>query len=299
MARAVLLVGSKVRAVQCVCFASAAFWALRADASMSRSGAGKEVRWASPTIELSIVAPGRGDDISTEDLQKALQSGLATWNEATERCKVPELRLNKRIETQPWLAQDGRSLVMVRTRKDCERDSDLSSLCLEPDTAARTHLYPRQQPGSAADGLIEEADLELNALSYRWSLEGGADGRTSLRRLIHHELGHVLGLSHPCRQILTKGRTFDERTPDCRTSGMSDRLMHPAAADMSRATSLGPDESEIEELCTLYGRRPSNLWRTPLAALARVPSWAGWLASSLLPLACVFLGRLLWNRRRP
>jgi len=205
-------------------------------------------------IVLTQVDAGGDTGIPAAWMQQALLSGIEVWNTATNRCRVPRLALSDGIETRAWHKQDGRSLVSVVTPSDCKRDDPSSDLCGDQQTAARTAIYPQSAPGSARDGLMEEADIELNAVHFRWALDGGGTA-ANLRRAIHHELGHVLGLAHPC----TYGATSASQLPNCNEPRFSTELMNPDAAIREVPISLAPSAGDINELCTLYGpREPSS-----------------------------------------
>jgi len=216
---------------------------------------GTRLHWDRRRIELTIVEPHRRSEITQQMLREALQSGIDAWNGATTGCRAPRLTLTGRLETRPWLAQDGRSLVMVRSRVDCDRDQDSSALCTDSDTTARTHLYPAQTSRTAKDGLLEEADIEINAVHHKWSLDSDATSPSSLRRVMHHELGHVLGLDHPCSDN-PSGASSNPAMPNCQAPAMLERLMQPGASISGHGISLVPDDEDVSALCLQYGKKP-------------------------------------------
>src|SRR5262249_53224843 len=70
--------------------------------------------------------------------------------------------------------------------------------CYDHRRSAITHLYPVDAPGSARDGEVAEADIELNAVDIDWGEENDALAASRLRAVLVHELGHVFGLDHSC-----------------------------------------------------------------------------------------------------
>ena len=230
--------------VVCLC------WQPRfARAELSRTRSGTALHWS--VNEIVLIQVDRGVEnsvIPATALHESLEAGVAAWNRATSSCRVPRLVLASRRETRSWHRQDGRNLVSVVTQGDCRVDSDAPDLCGDPHTAARTALYPISAPGTPRDGLVQEADIELNAARFRWASDD-APSTAHLHRAILHELGHVLGLSHPCSFTVTGRRS-------CKDELYTNALMNPEAAVLHGPVALTPGAAEVNELCELYGRKP-------------------------------------------
>jgi|GEM_PF-3181368 len=254
-----------------------------ATALMAKSRPGVNLHWELPTIHLTIVEPHPNSGVTLGELRDALLSGIAVWNHATRDCRVPRLSLSETTENRHWLAQDGRSLVMVQSSRECSNEDSRSSLCIEKEVAARTHFYRPSPSGTGTK--VAEADLELNAASYTWDLEGRGHGNASLRRTIHHELGHVLGLDHPCTERVSQGAVSEHGALPCDGPEVQHLLMHPAAPVLGEAVSLNPSATDVAELCREYGHKP---W------FVRLVDSKGW---SLLALCAGIAGLLTVKAR--
>jgi hypothetical protein len=88
--------------------------------------------------------------------------------------------------------------------------------------------------------VIADADIFLNGETIDWS---GPDAPDS-RAVLLHELGHVLGLAHPC----SHAPVVDE--PICAPGLAADSIMYPDYQD--RAWAPRPDDRE--GICALYPR---------------------------------------------
>lgn len=83
-----------------------------------------------------------------------------------------------------------------------------------------------------ATGEVREADVEVNAVGFRWSVDGQVEGTRSLRAVLAHELGHALGLDHAYGYDLA-----------------SASIMYPDPTQAGRPLVLEPGADAVEALC--------------------------------------------------
>lgn len=88
---------------------------------------------------------------------------------------------------------------------------------------------------------IADADVLVNGDTIDWSARGAPD----LRSVLVHELGHVLGIAHPCEH------EGDGDVPLCEPEHAERSVMYPDHAP--DAYSLRAED--VEAVCTLYPRR--------------------------------------------
>ena len=110
------------------------------------------------------------------------------------------------------------------------------SLGLPRDAVGVTDLVLEVGEDSLA---IMEADIRLDA-ARTWVTTSGVEGGLFLETVVAHELGHALGLAHPCEGV------------ECGPEHLG-RLMHPLYDAEARGV-LSSDD--VDGLCTLYGERP-------------------------------------------
>lgn len=219
-------------------------------ASSARNHGGQPVFWSAREVTLQPLTPNAA--IGGEDLQRALLRGAGTWNRATNGCGPPKLKVAPHARVARGVRQDGISTVVVRADSWCPDDVEDEGGCYAAERLAITHLYPNEEPGSAEDGLVREADIEINAVQYRWSLEGSEAGTVSLSMALAHELGHVLGLGHSCESS-EAGAAGRERAP-CDRAGRANALMVANLLEIPRDR-VAPHPGELRQLCAGYGAR--------------------------------------------
>ena len=212
-------------------------------AVLAQSFAGRPVRWARAEIQIELV---ESSTLPTGVLRDAMLMGARAWNDALSDCGAPRLLIASGWSTRTKLARDGISTIFVRAKRWCPEGRAEPNDCYEAHRTAITHLYPSDPP-ERLYGELHEADIEINNVGFRWSLDGRDDETRSLRALAVHELGHVLGLDHPCATAPARGTARRVCAPRDK-----DSVMYPAPVEVGRAPVLAPTEAEIEVLCRLY-----------------------------------------------
>lgn len=158
--------------------------------------------------------------ISLEAVADALRTGTAAWSgQSCSSLSVEFLGLTGAVASPG----DG-----VNTVAWVSRGWD--ELGFDGDQAAITDV---QVEKTSAEGpwRIVEADIYLNGEHSRWdSVANAAEGAALLTTTVTHELGHALGLLHPCDA---------PGAPGC-TSTHDTALMHPLYSEERRF--LGEDD---------------------------------------------------------
>jgi hypothetical protein len=181
-------------------FAAPAYAYVRA-----RSDAFSPVFWPDPRQALQITIPPDGLGVTALDLRMAAQAAIAAWSYPALSCTGVALRLNPEYTESQVAGRDHTNRIIMRTGAWC-RDPIAMTHCRDSAIVAVTTVFTRVRPGKPDDGLILEADIEVNATGdYRWTLipDGPISGRDyanlyDLTSVLTHETGHFIGLDHNC-----------------------------------------------------------------------------------------------------
>lgn len=197
------------------------------------TSSGSAVRWPGREIVLRVAPPAASSGLSTAELVDTLGEAAEAWNTALRSCDAPRIRIGPPLDRPARVIEDGVDLVVLRSDAWCpERAVDRED-CYDSRRSGITHLYPRHIPGDPRDGELREVDVEINGLDFAWSPSGRLPGTRSLRALLAHELGHVLGLDHPRRDA----------------PGRRESIMYEDPVEPGRPEVLEPGEAEIQSLC--------------------------------------------------
>jgi hypothetical protein len=221
----------------------------------ARTASGAPLRWQQPTIVMQVARPLQ--KVSETMLLQALRSNIELWNEELAGCRVPRLVLGTMRESLP-IKQDGISSVVVRTVEWCPDGASNDASCYRQTVEALTRVYPNEYGSPQEKGVIREADIEINAVYMKWSLDGSMPETHSLRAALAHELGHVLGLDDACNTpdaLSAKGKAA-ALAPLCTSQDVRASIMYPDPNVSGRALVLKPGPSEVGFLCKSYEGRP-------------------------------------------
>lgn len=190
----------------------------------------ERVRWASRALSFSLYEESpRGLELA--EVEIALTSALSVWRALD--CAAPQLsyggssslraRPNDGVNTIEWIAAGWRGLG------------------LPADGAASTDVHYARN--AAGEWGIVEADIYVNAENFTWTIGASAEGARDVESVLAHELGHAIGLLHPCELDGADGAPLCSANAGYRSS-----LMYPVTS--SGNVELSPDDSE--GVCYLY-----------------------------------------------
>lgn len=166
----------------------------------TRTKYGTALRWPMSCIVISPDARGdtSASEIDNETIEETLRRAIANWNSRIGDCSYMRIGVapsNRALEP----VSDGRPSLVFRAERWGRGDRDYP-----PSAIGRTTVWFNTNGSSATDGVISDADIELNAVNYTFTTRGTdatpVPGTTlaDLENTLTHEIGHMLGLGHTC-----------------------------------------------------------------------------------------------------
>ncbi len=174
------------------------------------TASGKYLYWESGCVYVTVDAEGT-KEIAGENEFPIVDSAIAAWNDGTRGCSYMNLVRDPKLESLE-VGRDNVNLIKFRDLSWCRPAiGDDPARCYSPFAAGLTTAVFVDDSSSKRDGAIVDADIELNGVDFAISAGGQtlgtADCKSDLANTLTHELGHLLGLEHPCRAAGDPPRT--------------------------------------------------------------------------------------------
>jgi hypothetical protein len=204
--------------------------AYRTAADLPDLAGAERVRWQPARVEYEVNDQG-APGLSSAGVLNAVETAANTWTRET--CASVELA-SLSLTAAAAAPDDGKNTIQWLTSGWLERG-------FGTETAGITDtLY---ELGDDSEWRIIEADVYLDAEHLAWSFSPGADNTRDIQTVLTHELGHVLGLLHPCEPDGADDAPVCDSDPAFQSA-----TMYPLY-DVNQS-SLGADD--VEGLCFLY-----------------------------------------------
>jgi hypothetical protein len=226
----------------------------------TRTDAGTPVRWQSRCIVMTPDARGdqSGDDIDADAIDATLGRAVGNWNARMQTCSFMQLGVVPATRALEAVS-DGRPAVVFRSDMWGNPDK-----MYDPATIGVTTVWYANRPGDPADGLVTDADIELNAVNWTFTTDpANAVARphtkvADLENTLTHELGHVMGLAHTCWDHKTNTAPPDDTgtpAPDCDSANLPPKIttatMYPYAAERAISMRVVGDD-DLKGVCDTY-----------------------------------------------
>ena len=227
---------------------------------------GMPVRWADPKLVITLQDPSPNAGFTLAELHREVQAAVDSWLSPCTRLTVT---LRDGLAPGGRAERDQQNTMVTRTRAWCPDGAARHNGCYDTRLQARTTLRFLPGPPREGERAIAEADLEINAVDYRWStgLDDRRDeGLVNLRSVLVHEFGHVFGLAHDCGigKAFIDAETRSRRLPTCTETRDLSTAMFAGPGEEGRALVFAPVEVERRALCELYPRiAPSGRVEAP------------------------------------
>jgi len=208
-----------------VCLCPPLAHAYRTAAELSQFEGSDPIRWQQPHVLFDRGEGAAPDGVENGEEAAALRDAAESWG--WQECQGPIVS-NSGVRGVPIAPNDGVNVIAWVAAKDMPGD-------IPDDTPAITDV--QYASDDDRNWTIAEADIYLNR-DIAW---GGTDG-ADLTTVLTHEVGHVVGLLHPCEP---DGR---DGAPDCAKGDFADSIMYPLYESSGALLS----DDDRDGYCSLY-----------------------------------------------
>ena len=252
----------------------------------SSVGKGTPSYWPGTCVFVQPNAPGT-PDMANADTFRIVQKSMQNWLDADGNCSYLQLMYDQPAARDAHY--DGFNVVAFRTDQWCHpNDAQNKDVCYDKSAAAITSVFMIND-GGPQDGLILDADIELNNINFKFVELGTGVAPTpdppralaDLENTLTHELGHLQGLSHTCKDAASFPNDVDENgnpPPECSVvatwppgpdkSKIVDATMYNYAQP-GETKKRSPEADDLAGICNAYpkDKDPKSCEHTDLVKL--------------------------------
>lgn len=229
------------------------------------SVSGVALRWTKTNCVKIIANSAGSDDIAGDSELEAVDAAVENWNTVVASCSYLRLEALPHSTTAAagYVQGESNTNSVNFFERRCSDGETSSDSCWSHDKSASgiTTVFYVDDPSSANDGRIVDADIELNGASYSFATNGSLNA-TDVENTLTHEIGHLMGLDHPCED---QGRTGDDIPKDnqansiplCNTIHSKDPASMRALtmynfAENGEVIKRTPEQDDIDAVCATY-----------------------------------------------
>jgi hypothetical protein len=208
------------------------------------------------TEPLPLRANARGsDDLNDGSEFVAVARAAANWQTAVAACSPMtfEVREPSASAAVGYVRNGPNETAIVWMESGWTRDAEHDSAMV-----AVTPVVYLNAPGTARDGMIVDADIELNGETFHFSTAGAPD-KMDVENTLTHELGHLLGLDHPCYAQTPAADAWPrdqtgQPIPACSAvagTAVSETTLYPTTS-RGETKRRSPEADDVAGVCAAY-----------------------------------------------
>ncbi len=272
---------------------------------------GTKIRWMYTNCVFIRINAAGSDDVKDGSDMTACKRAMSNWRNATKHCSYMQFHLMPNSATAvPGFDKCGLNENTIYFEEKSWGDSvKPTNKGYDRSALALTRISFIEKEGHEQDGRVVDADIEFNGVHFKFATNGDKN-KADIENTLTHELGHLLGMDHPCSDAATKakGGTPKDHTgkaiPACGspkvTKLIEDSTMYNFADD-GETKKRSPEKDDISGVCAIYplASDPGECHQTELecgengcSVAASAPrSHLGWLLTPLLLVGLLALAR--------
>lgn len=266
---------------------------------------GHYLYWKGACVHVAPAAEGT-KDIPGDTEFPVITTSIATWNDGAAACSYFSVVEDKPRADAEVSGTDRINLIKFRDASWCRPATKTEPVHCYPAAAAglttATYIDSATDPN---DGQIVDADVELNAVNFAFSVDGQTLGTAGcladLQNTLTHELGHLHGLEHTCLAPGDPARVdgTGAAVPACGgglPATITEATMYPYQ-DCGETKKSTIEADDIAGICAIYPiDQDPGACDSGGCCEARGPGGGG--AAAALPFAALALVGLARRRRR-
>jgi hypothetical protein len=228
-----------------------------------RTETGQPFAWSSTCLGIIAYPAGLADMMPADQVIAAATAAGDAWSAGQVTGTALDIQVAATDGPPPAAAHDGQNSLLFRSDGWCGAGNTTDTCTYDPAALALTTVFARKSTGEMLD-----ADIEVNATFFSWGdLDIGTPAADvhDLQNALTHEVGHFIGLDHPC--VLpgsTTTRPLDNLgnpVPDCDVAppAVMESTMFPSsmAGDLSKRTLAPDDELAAREIYPAVAGAPA------------------------------------------